>query len=1049
MAEQRKLVSVLFADVVGSTAFGSDHDPEVVRSVMGSYFERMKQVAERHGGTTEKFIGDAVMVVFGVPVLHDDDAERAVRAGLAMRDAMAELNADLRVALAARVGVNTGEAVTGGTGEERQFLVTGDAVNVAARLQQGAEVGEVVVGGLTESLTRAAIEYEARTAVVAKGKAEPITAFRAIRTRSAVPEQARGLPAMRAQLVGRQRELRLVLDTFERVREERRAHVFTLVGNAGIGKSRLVGEALARIAASSSSARVLRGRCLPYGAAITYWPLMEIVRDDAGIAADDDRDAAIEKLGRRVEETVGAPDADAVRERLAVLLGLRGAEEGLPGTGGADVAREIAWGARRYLAAIATEPAVIVVDDLQWAEPAVFEIIDGLAEHAQDAPLLLLCIARPELLDLRADWGAGRSNSSTISLDALTPDETATLISRLLDVDDLPAALRARVVERAEGNPLFCEEFLRMLIDEGRVERVGDRWRATTAAADVRVPESIHALIAARLDGLLAPERRALEVASVVGERFGGAEVRALEPSIDDATFATLRRKGLVLEDREARERGRYRFKHLLIRDVAYSSLPKAARAELHERFGDELERQVGDRREEFAEILAYHAERSFTLAAELRLPRTTVEPRARRALTGALRLGERARAREGARLLAPFARLAAAALAALAGSATVEDELDVALLLADERRLAGAYDEALAAYEEAAAKAREAGATHHAARAHHGASGALMIATSEEQLPAWIGHTEAARQLFRESGDAGGEIEAGLIALEMHWARGELEQMLRKGDELLARARDIVDPVRELLLVARLAPAAGESGRFALRDEYWNASQDIVARLGLRQPSWMRVGACRRIWFDGDADGSIACYLALADAGAEEGYSQLVIAGCRHAANVMFDAGRQSDARPVLERALAESIRTGERWNRTELHAALARVAAVEGDVAAAEKRLADARAALRPSDSTAVAEVALATAVVRHAQGREAEADAAFHEAIGLLAATEFSVNTGDFCLVYAEYLVAVGRHADARHALEEAEGRLGDRVKPRVSRIAELHQQLAARR
>jgi len=1048
MAEQRKLVSVLFADVVGSTAFGSDHDPEVVRSVMGSYFERMKQVAERHGGTTEKFIGDAVMVVFGVPVLHDDDAERAVRAGLAMRDAMAELNADLRVALAARVGVNTGEAVTGGTGEERQFLVTGDAVNVAARLQQGAEVGEVVVGGLTESLTRAAIEYDERAPVLAKGKAEPIMAFRAIRARSAVPEQARGLPAMRAQLVGRQRELRLLLDTFERVREERRAHVFTLVGNAGIGKSRLVGEALARIAASSS-ARVLRGRCLPYGAAITYWPLMEIVRDDAGIAADDDRDAAIEKLGRRVEETVGAPDADAVRERLAVLLGLRGAEDGLPGTGGADVAREIAWGARRYLAAIATEPAVIVVDDLQWAEPAVFEIIDGLAEHAQDAPLLLLCIARPELLDLRADWGAGRSNSSTISLDALTRDETATLISRLLDVDDLPAELRARVVERAEGNPLFCEEFLRMLIDEGRVERVGDRWRATTAAGDVRVPESIHALIAARLDGLLVAERRALEVASVVGERFGEAEVRALEPSIESATFAALRRKGLVLEDREARERGRYRFKHLLIRDVAYSSLPKAARAELHERFGDELERQVGDRRDEFAEILAYHAERSFTLAAELRLPRTTVEPRARRALTWALRLGERARARDDARLLAPFARLAAAALAALAGSATVEDELDVALLLADERHFAGAYDEALAAYEEAAAKAREAGATHHAARAHHGASRVLMLATSEEQLPAWIGHTEAARELFRESGDAGGEIEAGLIALEMHWGRGELEQMLRRGAELLARARDIVDPVRELLLVARLAGAAGNSGRSALSDEYWNASQDIVARLGLRQPPWMRGDACRRIYFGGDADGSIACFLALADAGAEEGYSPLVIGAFRNAADVMFGAGRQTEARPLLERALAESIHTGERWNRAELHAALARVAAVEGDVAAAEKRLADARAALRPSDIAAVAEVALATAAVRHAQGREAEADAAFHEAIGLLAATEFSVNTGGFYVVYAEYLVAVGRHADARHALEEAERRLGDRVKPRVQRIAELRQQLAARR
>ncbi len=268
MPEERKLITVLFADVVGSTALGGENDPEVVRSVMARYFERMKEIAERHGGTVEKFIGDAVMVVFGVPRLHDDDAERAVRAALEMREAMAGLNAELAVSLAARVGVNTGEAVTG-SAEERQFLVTGDAVNVAARLQQGADVGEVVVGALTEQLTRAAIEYASREPVRAKGKPEPIPAFGAVRPRTAVPVQARGLPAMRAQLVGRQRELRLLLDTFARVSEERRAHLFTVLGSAGVGKSRLVGEALARISAASD-VRVRRGRCLPYGGGITY-----------------------------------------------------------------------------------------------------------------------------------------------------------------------------------------------------------------------------------------------------------------------------------------------------------------------------------------------------------------------------------------------------------------------------------------------------------------------------------------------------------------------------------------------------------------------------------------------------------------------------------------------------------------------------------------------------------------------------------------------------------------------------------------------------------
>ncbi|HEY6960060.1 MAG TPA: adenylate/guanylate cyclase domain-containing protein, partial [Candidatus Limnocylindria bacterium] len=572
--EQRKLVSVVFADVVGSTAFGSDNDPEAVRSVMGSYFERMKAIAETHGGTVEKFIGDAVMVVFGVPRLHDDDAERAVRAALAMRDAMADLNRELGVTLAARVGVNTGEAVAG-SGTDRQFLVTGDAVNVAARLQQGADAGEVVVGQLTESLTRSAIEYEPRQGVAAKGKAEPVKAFRALRPRSAVPEQARGLPAMRAQLVGRQRELRLLLDTFERVRTERRAHLFTLVGNAGIGKSRLVGELLARIAASGG-ARVLRGRCLPYGQGITYWPLMEILRDDAGIASDDDRDTALRKLTARAT-ALGGTSGTAIANRLAVMLGLRPTTEALPEIPPANVGNEIAWAVREHLAAAARDPLVVVIDDLQWAEPAVFAIIDGLAERAEDAPLLLLCVARPTLLETHPEWAAGRANAATITLDALSHDETKTLISRLLDVDDLPAELRERVIERSEGNPLFVEEFLRMLIDEGRVVHDHDRWRATAAAADVRVPESIHALLAARIDSLADDERRVLQVASIVGERFGDAEVRGLAADVNVArALVGLRRAGLVLEDRETREPGRFRFKHLLMRDVAYSALPKA-----------------------------------------------------------------------------------------------------------------------------------------------------------------------------------------------------------------------------------------------------------------------------------------------------------------------------------------------------------------------------------------------------------------------------------------------------------------------------------------
>ncbi|HEY6097852.1 MAG TPA: AAA family ATPase, partial [Anaeromyxobacter sp.] len=626
---------------------------------------------------------------------------------------------------------------------------------------------------------------------------------------------------MRAQLVGRQRELRLLLDTFERVRTERRAHLFTLVGNAGIGKSRLVGELLARVAAGGE-ARVLRGRCLPYGAGITYWPLMEIVRDDAGIASDDDHDAALAKLEARADRLLGA-GAASVRQRLAAMLGLRAVEDALPEVRPENVAREIAWGMREYLGAVAREPVVVVIDDLQWAEPAVFDVIEGVAERSEDAPLLLLCVARPQLLESHPDWAAGRANAATITLDALSSSETTTLISRLLNVDDLPDGLRARVVERSEGNPLFCEEFLRMLIDEHRVERVGDRWRATASAADVRVPETIHALLAARLDGLGDEERRVIQVASISGERFGSAELHALAPEVDvPHALAGLRRSGLVLEDRETREPGRYRFKHLLMRDVAYAGMPKATRADLHEAYARELDRELGDRREEYAEIVAHHVERAFALSLEVRSPRAVIRPRARAALDRALALGERARRRQDIGLLQPYARTATAALAALGDAASVEDSVAAALLSADERRLVSQYAEALDAYNEAARLAGTMGRPDLAARAHLGAATTLVwSAASADELKDFREHADAAGRLFKQAGDSGGEIEAGIIALEALWGNGKVDELLVRGQALREQARAIGDDARELLICARLVPAALNNGELRLADEY------------------------------------------------------------------------------------------------------------------------------------------------------------------------------------------------------------------------------------
>ncbi len=1045
--EQRKLVSVVFADVVGSTAFGSDNDPEAVRSVMGSYFERMKAIAELHWGTVEKFIGDAVMVVFGVPLLHDDDAERAVRAAIAMRDAMAGLNEELGVSLSARVGVNSGESVAGG-GADRQFLVTGDAVNVAARLQQGADANEVVVGPLTESLTRVAIEYAERPAVVAKGKTEPITAFRAVRPRSVIPDQARGLPAMRAQLVGRQRELRMLLDAFDRVRTERRAHLFTVVGNAGIGKSRLVGEALARISAAQS-ARVLRGRCLPYGAAITYWPLMEIVRDDAGIGSDDGRDAALAKLQARATELLGA-DAGAVRARLAVMLGLTSAEEALPGITAANTGQEIAWGIRQYLAAIAREPAVIVLDDLQWAAPAVFDVMDGLAERAEDAPLLLIMVARPQLLETHPGWGGGRANAATITLDALSGEETTTLIARLLDIDDLPADLRARIVQRSEGNPLFCEEFLRMLIDEGRVERIDDRWRATATAADVRVPESIHALLAARLDGLAEPERRAMQVASIVGERFAVAEVAALAPDLDGtAALAGLRRSGLVVEDRESRERDRYRFRHLLMRDVAYAGVPKAVRADLHDMFGATLARTVGDRRDEFAEILAHHAERAFTLSSEVRAPRALVEPRARRALDWALALGERARRRQDLGLLGPSVATAAAALAVLADGGAPPERVRVVLLSANARRLRGEYEAARADFERAAKLATELGQPGLEAEAHLGAAMTLVYAATEEELHAMSEHSREAERLFRESGDEGGAIEAGLIQCEAEWGAGQLTALVARGERLLERAREIGDRARELQVCARVLPALAMTGDRARADEYRATAAQLIAALGARVPPWIRVSRCGQLRWEGDLDAAFECYLEMFDIARTEGDPLLQIGSYRNRAELLLEVHRYAEAQPLIEAALDISVRLGETWNRTELTANLALAVAGQGDIARAGQLLEAARSLARPSDKFAMATVRFREAGVLRLAGRDGEAVDKFREAITQFSHGEWRHWLAVVYLEYAEVVQRMDRPEEAAEALATAETLLGEQSGARAARLAAFRQALAARK
>jgi class 3 adenylate cyclase/tetratricopeptide (TPR) repeat protein len=543
--EQRKTVTVLFCDLAGSTALGETLDPERLRVLLARYFERMKAIVERHGGSVEKFIGDAVMAVFGVPVLHEDDALRALRAAAEMRDALPELG------LQGRIGVMTGEVVSGT--EER--LATGDAVNVAARLEQAAQPGEVLVGQPTLALVRGAAEVEPVEPLELKGKAEPVPAYRLLKVRNA-PERLH-----EARFVGRGRELAILWEAWERVRAEQRCGLVTVIGDAGVGKSRLGAEVLASVEAT-----VVRGRCLPYGEGITYWPVVEVLK-------------RLDLL----------PSEEAAVVAIRSLLGE---------TEAATSAEEIAWAFRKTLErAAAGRPLVVVFDDIQWGEQTFLDLIEHVALLSSGASILLLCIARPELTERRPAWPV------TLRLEPLADEDVEELIP-----ERIAGELRAKITRAAGGNPLFIEEMLAM---------------AGEAEGEVVVPPTLRALLAARLDQLETAERGVLERGAIEGEIFHRGAVQALAPEETQVTprLAALVRKELIRPDRPqlAGEDG-FRFRHLLIRDAAYDALPKATRAELHERFAAWLQ-EHGAELVELDEILGYHLEQACRYRAELGTP--------------------------------------------------------------------------------------------------------------------------------------------------------------------------------------------------------------------------------------------------------------------------------------------------------------------------------------------------------------------------------------------------------------------------------------------
>jgi class 3 adenylate cyclase/tetratricopeptide (TPR) repeat protein len=551
--ETRKTVTVVFTDISGSTALGERLDPEALRRAMAEYFAEIRRIIERHGGTVEKFIGDAAMAIFGIPVAQEDDALRAVRAVAEIRDRLTELGEARSLALSFRTGVNTGQVVTG----EGETLATGDAVNVAARLEQAATPGEIFIGAHTLALVRDAVTVEAVEPLELKGKRDKVAAYKLI---SVDPGAAAITRHLDAPLVGRVRELNRLLGDFEDVVSEEACHLFTMLGPAGVGKSRLVAEFLARV---GTRADVLSSRCLHYGEDISYWPLVEILVD----------------LGVEPDTVIGGSPAET-QLAFRKLLEARAADK----------------------------PQVVLFDDIQWAEPVFLDLIEHVADWSRGAPILLLCVARRELLDVRDGWGGGKVNATTILLESLTPQDCEQLLVQLAGGLDISADLARRILDTADGNPLFIEEMVAMVGQVGTDE--------------VTVPPTIQALLQARLDGLAPEERAVIGRGAVEGQVFHRSALLELAPDLEridvPARLLSLIRKELIrpaqaqlAEDEEA-----FRFRHLLIRDAAYNSLPKEIRSELHERFATWLETRGG--LVEIEEIVGYHLEQAHRNLAEL-----------------------------------------------------------------------------------------------------------------------------------------------------------------------------------------------------------------------------------------------------------------------------------------------------------------------------------------------------------------------------------------------------------------------------------------------
>jgi class 3 adenylate cyclase/tetratricopeptide (TPR) repeat protein len=934
---ERKLATVLFVDLVGSTALITGTDPEIARRRVQQYFDKVSHCVMTHGGIVEKFAGDAVMAAFGIPQAHEDDAERAVRAALGILESVRELGLEVRI------GIESGEVVVDDETESSTFA-TGEAVNIAARLQQAAPVNTIMIGQGAHRLTLGRFEVEDEGPVEIRGRAEPVWAWRVI----CLAGGKLGAGVRQAPLVGRDAELELLENTYSRAVRDSRAHLFTIYGDPGVGKSRLANEFVGGL----EGATVLYGRALPYGEGVTYSALSDMVKTAAGIADDDPLDDALEKLRDC------CPD-EAVADLLALASGV------LEAVKGERNQQEIAWAAREWAEKLAEpQPLVLVFEDIHWAEDALLELIEHMSTWVKNVPILLLCLARPELLDLRPGWSGGRVRATAIELEALGRADSEALVEALLD-GDLGSGARQAVLDKSEGNPLFVEETVRMLSEAngGGIERI---------------PDTLQALIAARIDHLPPGEKELLQGAAVMGRIFwkGALAELVLEGTDIDPLLEDLHLREIVLPETRSSISGQdaFKFKHVLIREVAYGGLSKAARAGYHQRFAEWLRKHAG---EELLEVRAYHLDHATALLAEL-----DGSPPPKLASEAAVALEE-----AGRRALAREANATARKL--LVRAVELEPTLERRFQAARAAWRMSEFPVVSPEMQEVLRLAREAGDRDLEARA--------LVALAEVSIFR-EGDVSRGEELAREALEAAERDESKIFALEVlntvAWWRGRLSEGEGYAQEQLEIARRLerADLESEALLsLAGIYTSRQEDDRAEPLIERAKALAEESGSLTARAHAYMQSGELYG-WRRRDEE-ALEEYERARELFAEVGAATYLAKAMLRIASTVRRAGDLEEAEKLAREGIRILKPLEDRGTLCEVQRFLAEVLLDQGRLDEAELYALKAVETVGPQDVSSQASTKTSLALVRATQGRDEEAEALLRESIEILERSEYS--------------------------------------------------------